>query len=67
MNPYESEILIIAGSRTLLSFALNFLGKQGYRTDGAINYLDALKKIEKRAFDLVIFWGEMENREKDYV
>lgn len=67
MNPYESEILIMAGNRVALSFALNFLGKQGYRVDGAVNYLDALKKIEADDFSLVVFVGEIANTEKDYV
>jgi hypothetical protein len=67
MNPYESEILIITGNRTTMSFTLNFLGKQGYRVDGATSYLDALRKIEGTGYDLVIFFGELDNKEKDYV
>jgi hypothetical protein len=67
MNPYDSEILVITGNRTTMSFTLNFLCKQGYRVDGAIGYLDALKKIEGTGYDLVIFFGELEDKEKDYV
>ncbi|MBR9999934.1 MAG: hypothetical protein KFF73_13235 [Cyclobacteriaceae bacterium] len=67
MNPYQIEILIICKSSTRLSFTLNFLGKQGYRVNGATGYLDAIKKIEKINFDLVVFFEEMEEKEKDHV
>lgn len=67
MNPYESKILLISKNKTALSFALNFMGKQGYQVDGANDYIYALKKIRRTGFDLVIFLDEMEEKEKDYI
>ena len=48
-------------------FVLNYLGKQGFRVDGAEDYISALKKINQRNHDLVIFYDEMEEREIDYI
>jgi DNA-binding response OmpR family regulator len=67
VNPYESKILLISKNKTALSFALNFMGKQGYQVDGANDYISALKKIHRTGFDLVIFLDEMEEKEKDYI
>ena len=67
MNPYVKEILLIDVNLTNLSFTLNYLGKQGYRVDGATGYLDALQKIKKSQYDLAIVFDGLEEREIDYI
>lgn len=67
MNPYDREILLICKNKTNLSFALNYLGKQGYRVDGAVEHISALKKIHQLKYDLVIFLDKIEEKEQDYI
>ena len=51
----------------MLSFALNYLGKQGFLVDGAHDYVNALFKMNKLQFDLVVFLDNMDKKEQDYI
>jgi hypothetical protein len=64
---YDREILLICRNKTNLWFALNYLGKQGFKVNGAENYISALEKIYKFNPYLVIFYNENEEREIDYI
>jgi hypothetical protein len=64
---YDREILLICNNKTNLWFALNYLGKQGFKVNGAENYISALEKINQVNPHLVIFYNENEEKEIDYI
>lgn len=67
MKPCNLKILLFSKNKTTLSFALNYMGKQGYQVDGADDYIHALKKIHQTGIELVVFLDETEKKDKDYI
>ncbi len=64
---YDKHILLVNKNKTMLSFALNYLGKQGLLVDGAQDYISALFKMNKLKFDLVVFLENVDQKEQDYI
>jgi len=67
VKSYNRKILLYSKNKTTLSFALNYMGKQGYQVDGADDYILALKKIHQTDIALVVFLDETEKKDQDYI